>query len=251
MTPISSPRLRNQDVLLADLSDLPSSPPLPSSNSPTLARPYSPFDEEMFFSRSLLMDSSPSSSPPSTTAIMATTATRSAAQAAGSTSNMDLGRDSENNNTPLVDNNYCTLVNNDRGEGPLSPSILATTNIVHSLRELATRVILNSNRNDYPLHMIPPHLAKDLTKSPRWCAHCQRAFVNEWLTSVEIKSYRGHPAVVRRVRFCSTKCWQLYLHSKKSMVCVHRAESQTIERDSADQEESEFLQASLIADDVI
>ncbi|KAI8077681.1 uncharacterized protein BX664DRAFT_303808 [Halteromyces radiatus] len=123
------------------------------------------------------------------------------------------------------------------------------TNIVHSLRELATRVILQSKKK-VPLHMIPPHLANDLAKhNRRWCAKCQQPFVNEWLTSVQVKSYSGHPAVVRRVRFCSTRCWQQYLHSRKSVVCVHRAESQPILRQSAEQEESDWLQASSLVTD--
>ncbi|CAO3593170.1 unnamed protein product [Absidia cylindrospora] len=117
--------------------------------------------------------------------------------------------------------------------------------LLPSLREIATRVILSCTNNlkALPLHMIPPHLANDLSNNNnRRCVYCQAPFVNEWLTSVQVKSYGGHPAVVRRVRFCSTKCW---LHGKqKSRVSVHRAESQPILRSSAEQEEHDWWVAA-------
>jgi hypothetical protein len=135
---------------------------------------------------------------------------------------------------------------NDSCSSLLSSNTHFSTNMLHSLRELATRVILQSKLK-VPLHMIPPHLANDLSKH-RWCAKCQQPFVNEWLTSVQVKSYGGHPAVVHRVRFCSTRCWQHYLHSrKKSVVCVHRSETQPILRASAEQEENDWLEASSLA----
>ncbi|KAI8072288.1 hypothetical protein BC940DRAFT_359771 [Gongronella butleri] len=145
--------------------------------------------------------------------------------------------------TPLQDDMdvVCAVVGKDAAEPP------AVTNILHSLRELATRVILQHDVR-VPLHMIPPHLANDLTAPHRYCTKCALPFVNEWLTSVQVKSYRGHPAVVRRVRFCSTRCWHDYLQSRSSsMVCVHRPETQSILRASADQEEDEWRQASMSA----
>ncbi|ORZ15214.1 hypothetical protein BCR42DRAFT_416633 [Absidia repens] len=130
----------------------------------------------------------------------------------------------------------------DEEEQEMAPT---TNMLLPSLRELATRVILSCTNNlkTIPLHMIPPHLANDLSNNNnRRCVYCQAPFVNEWLTSVQVKSYGGHPAVVHRVRFCSTKCW---LHGKqKSKVSVHRAESQPILRSSAEQEEHDWWVAA-------
>lgn len=100
------------------------------------------------------------------------------------------------------------------------------TKLVHSLKEIATRVIL---KNDVyvPIDILPPHLAIDISggnNKCRTCSYCQGPFVNEWVTSVQVKSFGGHPAVVRRVRFCSTQCWTQCLpkeHSK-SVICVHK-----------------------------
>ncbi|GAA5812552.1 hypothetical protein MFLAVUS_006009 [Mucor flavus] len=100
------------------------------------------------------------------------------------------------------------------------------TKLLHSLKEIATRVILK-NDVQVPLDMLPPHLAMDIAggrNKCRSCSYCQGPFVNEWVTSVQVKSFGGHPAVVRRVRFCSTKCWTQCLpkeHSK-SVICVHK-----------------------------
>lgn len=85
----------------------------------------------------------------------------------------------------------------------------ATNHLVHSLRELASRTILR-HQIPVPLQYLSPHLAVDLEKSHhRLCAECKQPFVREWVTSVQVKSYKGHPAVVRRIRFCSTACWLL------------------------------------------
>lgn len=98
------------------------------------------------------------------------------------------------------------------------------TKLVHSLKEIATRVILKENVS-VPLDILPPHLEMDIVGNKwRACSFCQGPFVHEWVTSVQVKSFGGHPAVVRRVRFCSTKCWTQCLpkeHSK-SVICVHK-----------------------------
>ncbi|KAG0163371.1 hypothetical protein DFQ28_003149 [Apophysomyces sp. BC1034] len=141
---------------------------------------------------------------------------------------------------------------NIRGSRPSTPSIVGTiaqettrytitddtsmslspaTNLVHSLRELATRTILRNNLSP-PLQYLPVHLADDLSRNCQFCATCQQQFVNEWVSSVQVKSYKGHPAVVSRVRFCSTKCWLGVLKNPKdasanSVVYVHHPASQT------------------------
>lgn len=110
----------------------------------------------------------------------------------------------------------------------ISPILLDTpgalpseTQLLPSLRELAARTII-SEAVAIPFDLLPDHLAQDLrfTKS---CSHCSRPFVNEWVTSVQVKSFAGHPAVVRRVRFCSLKCWKLCMPPEtKSVICVHK-----------------------------
>ncbi|KAI8967110.1 hypothetical protein BDF20DRAFT_902642 [Mycotypha africana] len=107
------------------------------------------------------------------------------------------------------------------------PTLPKETNLFHSLRELATRTVLQQGIDVLPsIDVLPVHLAKDIVTGRtkcRYCSCCQGPFVNEWVTSVQIKSFGGHPAVVRRVRFCSTKCWVKCLPKEdaKSVVCVH------------------------------
>ncbi|GAB5591002.1 hypothetical protein Unana1_05902 [Umbelopsis nana] len=92
---------------------------------------------------------------------------------------------------------------------PLSPaaSFDSSPRLVNSLRELASRSVL---QHKIPFHMenIPePILSYVQPGAARPCAHCGKPYVKEWLSSVQVKSFRGHPAVVRRVRFCSERCW--------------------------------------------
>ncbi|KAI8327628.1 hypothetical protein EDC96DRAFT_531589 [Choanephora cucurbitarum] len=112
----------------------------------------------------------------------------------------------------------CILIDFPR-ESPLP----IETGLLLSLREIASRTILK-HKMDIPLIYLPRHLVQDL-KAGRTCANCQDPFVNEWVTSVQVKSFGGHPAVVRRVRFCSTQCWTQCLPTKvrsKSVICVHQ-----------------------------
>ncbi|KAI9279604.1 hypothetical protein BY458DRAFT_502283 [Sporodiniella umbellata] len=105
----------------------------------------------------------------------------------------------------------CVLLN--------SPEEIVETELFPSLRELASRLLLQ-----YPIshETLPDHLAQDL-QSFKACSHCQGPFVNEWVTSVQVKGFGGHPAVVRRVRFCSTHCWRHCMPPEaKSVVCVHK-----------------------------
>ncbi|KAI9478031.1 MAG: hypothetical protein EXX96DRAFT_569326 [Benjaminiella poitrasii] len=110
-----------------------------------------------------------------------------------------------------------------------SPFLPSETTLLLSLREIATRTILKNPTKKIPLDLLPYHLAQDITGGgqQKWrmkaCSYCSGPFVNEWVTSVQIKSYGGHPAVVRRVRFCSTRCWTQCLpkEQSKSVVCIH------------------------------
>ncbi|KAI8581253.1 hypothetical protein K450DRAFT_233866 [Umbelopsis ramanniana AG] len=79
--------------------------------------------------------------------------------------------------------------------------------LVNSLRELASRSVF-MHKIPFRLDDIPePILSYVQPGAARPCAHCGKPYVKEWLSSVQVKSFRGHPAVVRRVRFCSERCW--------------------------------------------
>ncbi|RCH80622.1 hypothetical protein CU098_003214, partial [Rhizopus stolonifer] len=106
---------------------------------------------------------------------------------------------------------------------PRESPLPTETKLLHSLREIASRTILK-HKLEIPFDCLPAHLAQDM-KGERTCAYCQGPFVNEWVTSVQVKGFGGHPAVVRRVRFCSTECWSQCLPTKehsKSVICVHQ-----------------------------
>ncbi|KAL0076849.1 hypothetical protein J3Q64DRAFT_1771109 [Phycomyces blakesleeanus] len=103
----------------------------------------------------------------------------------------------------------------------IRPPITPAVNLIHSLRETCCRVILRQ-QIPFPHNVLPNHIEEELMHKVRLCSACQRSFVNEWITSVQVKSYKGHPAVVHRVRFCSTKCWLSCLDSEKEksvLVC--------------------------------
>lgn len=107
---------------------------------------------------------------------------------------------------------------------PRKSPLPTETKLFHSLREIATRTILKL-KMEVPFELLPYHLAQDIDGATcRSCSFCQGPFVNEWVTSVQVRSFAGHPAVVRRVRYCSTRCFSRCLpkdHSK-SVVCVHQ-----------------------------
>ncbi|KAI9020136.1 hypothetical protein CLU79DRAFT_755787 [Phycomyces nitens] len=101
------------------------------------------------------------------------------------------------------------------------PPITPGVNLIHSLRETCCRVILRQQIK-FPHNFLPIRIEEELMHKARLCSACQKAFLNEWITSVQVKSYKGHPAVVHRVRFCSTKCWLSCLDSEKEksvLVC--------------------------------
>ncbi|KAH7045462.1 hypothetical protein BKA57DRAFT_396303 [Linnemannia elongata] len=76
-----------------------------------------------------------------------------------------------------------------------------------TLKELAARAVLHGGK-PLPLEYIPEPIIDYLQPGARPCAWCRRPYVKEWVSSVRVKSYLGHPAVARRVRFCSVACWK-------------------------------------------
>ncbi|KAG0293107.1 hypothetical protein BGZ96_003330 [Linnemannia gamsii] len=76
-----------------------------------------------------------------------------------------------------------------------------------TLKELAARAVLHGGK-PLPLDYIPEPIVDYLQPGARPCAWCRRPYVKEWVSSVRVKSYLGHPAVARRVRFCSVACWK-------------------------------------------
>ncbi|KAH8556953.1 hypothetical protein BGW37DRAFT_474918 [Umbelopsis sp. PMI_123] len=99
----------------------------------------------------------------------------------------------------------------DSPEEPKSPSppIIYDTapRLVNSLRELASRSVFIHKIPFHPKNIPEPILSYVQPGAARPCAYCGKPYVKEWLSSVQVKSFRGHPAVVRRVRFCSERCW--------------------------------------------
>lgn len=79
--------------------------------------------------------------------------------------------------------------------------------LVNSLRELASRSVFLHRIPFRPENIPEAILSYVQPGAARPCAHCGKPYVKEWLSSVQVKSFRGHPAVVRRVRFCSERCW--------------------------------------------
>ncbi|KAF9975760.1 hypothetical protein BGZ75_000417, partial [Mortierella antarctica] len=76
-----------------------------------------------------------------------------------------------------------------------------------SLLELAARAVLHRGQ-PLPLEYMPEQVVDYLQPGARPCGLCRRPYVKEWVSSVRVKSYLGHPAVARRVRFCSAACWK-------------------------------------------
>ncbi|KAF9188791.1 hypothetical protein BGZ51_000315 [Haplosporangium sp. Z 767] len=76
-----------------------------------------------------------------------------------------------------------------------------------SLKELAARAVLYGSE-PLPIGNMPELVIDYLQPGARPCGLCRRPYVKEWVSSVRVKSYLGHPAVARRVRFCSSACWK-------------------------------------------
>ncbi|KAK3812294.1 MAG: hypothetical protein J3Q66DRAFT_286259 [Benniella sp.] len=102
----------------------------------------------------------------------------------------------------------------DYGKTPVASLMLSSgpkttppPNFFPSLRELAARSILYRGES-IPIDLIPEPVVDYLQPGARPCGHCRKPYVKEWVSSVRVKSYLGHPAVARRVRFCSVPCWK-------------------------------------------
>ncbi|KAG0229515.1 Leucine-rich repeat serine/threonine-protein kinase 1 [Actinomortierella wolfii] len=91
---------------------------------------------------------------------------------------------------------------------PLQDSSSATTTptFFPSLKELAARTLLYHG-DPLPLEYVPESVIDFLQPGARACGLCRQPYVKEWVSSICVKSYLGHPRVARRVRFCSLGCW--------------------------------------------
>lgn len=87
------------------------------------------------------------------------------------------------------------------------PMAVPTPNFFPSLRELVARMVLYTGK-PVPTEVIPETVLDYLQPGARPCGTCRKPYVKEWVSSVRVKSYLGHPAVARRVRFCSVPCWK-------------------------------------------
>jgi hypothetical protein len=88
------------------------------------------------------------------------------------------------------------------------PSVVPTQGFFPSLKELAARTVLHIGKPLY-VEYIPEAVMDYLQPGARPCALCRKPYVKEWVSSVRVKSFQGHPAVARRVRFCSVSCWKI------------------------------------------
>ncbi|KAF9955193.1 hypothetical protein BGZ70_010324 [Mortierella alpina] len=91
--------------------------------------------------------------------------------------------------------------------GLVLPTTTSSPVFFPSLLELAARAVLHRGQ-PLPLEYMPEQVVDYLQPGARPCGLCRRPYVKEWVSSVRVKSYLGHPAVARRVRFCSAACWK-------------------------------------------
>ncbi|GAA5796170.1 hypothetical protein HPULCUR_001539 [Helicostylum pulchrum] len=105
--------------------------------------------------------------------------------------------------------------------------------LLHSLREISLRAVIILSSNNQLLSQIPDHIAVDLrNESVQLCPSCHGPYIREWISSVQLKSYRGHPSVVRKVRFCGTKCWHDY-RAKLAQKIIDVQNSSALQRQEA------------------
>ncbi|KAI9029819.1 hypothetical protein CLU79DRAFT_732672, partial [Phycomyces nitens] len=88
---------------------------------------------------------------------------------------------------------------------------------VSALREIAVK---DTIRLRIPLHeFLPRGITDDLEfKGHQKCYGCKGPYINTWITYILVRGYHGHPRVVRKIRCCSRRCWDIchgkYLHWK-------------------------------------
>ncbi|CAG8527145.1 5192_t:CDS:2 [Ambispora leptoticha] len=88
-------------------------------------------------------------------------------------------------------------------------------NFIPSLMELAARSVLLNEASVAP-GSLPQRLYEYLIQGGRPCYFCHKPYVKQWISSVQVKGYLGHPAILRRIRICSTHCWNMYLKTLES-----------------------------------
>ncbi|KAI8138278.1 hypothetical protein BJV82DRAFT_631712 [Fennellomyces sp. T-0311] len=94
---------------------------------------------------------------------------------------------------------------------------------VNSLYELAFRQILASPSATGDADVLPDHLfqiCQDGSKQVGTCVVCKGPYLREWVSGTYSKSYRGHPSVARKIRFCSRRCSQR--HAEKAREVAER-----------------------------
>ncbi|KAI8374641.1 uncharacterized protein BYT42DRAFT_535894 [Radiomyces spectabilis] len=95
--------------------------------------------------------------------------------------------------------------------------------LLHSLRELAFRTLLNTQHDLSPkaTALWPDRVVADIHHIFS-CRQCGQPYVKEWVSSVSLKTYRGHPSVVQKQRFCSLSCWRSYVSKYKTKAANRR-----------------------------
>lgn len=196
-TGTSTPRV-NVEAVVSDIDSffdyIPSSLANNTNTTVTTAISSSSLTAEpSIFDSTLSEPSSASSQPPLFAPVMTLGSPSSPDTAEGSTQSQD----------------YAVTVPQCHSDTPQGARPVASSAPIFfpTLKELAARAVLHGGK-PLPLDFIPEPIVDYLQPGARPCAWCRRPYVKEWVSSVRVKSYLGHPAVARRVRFCSVACWK-------------------------------------------
>lgn len=102
--------------------------------------------------------------------------------------------------------------------------------LLHSLREITLRSLLSTSPNDI-LSLLPEHIVSTLQDHKiQKCTLCHQPFIREWISSVQLKHYGGHPSVVRKIRFCGTACWLRYRENVNQKALAAQSQANTTQQ---------------------
>ncbi|CAO3616289.1 unnamed protein product [Cunninghamella blakesleeana] len=89
---------------------------------------------------------------------------------------------------------------------------------IPSLRELTMRHILNEEINKWKdqkiINNIPCTIVDDL-KISNPCDICGMPCIKEWLSALQVKSYKAYTSVVCKITLCSTSCWLIHFQNTR------------------------------------
>ncbi|KAI9307312.1 hypothetical protein BJ944DRAFT_262099 [Cunninghamella echinulata] len=90
---------------------------------------------------------------------------------------------------------------------------------VPSLRELTMRYIQKEKINKWQeqdmINNIPCMIVDDL-KVSNSCDICGMPCIKEWLSAIQVKSYKNYTSVVCKIALCSTTCWLIHYQNTRA-----------------------------------